>query len=48
MSFEDFLTPIYKILFPEKEINKQELLKKSEEKLKFFLQKFEKKYVGFG
>jgi len=48
MSLEDFLAPINKILYGEKSDNKEELLKKAGEKVKFFAQKFEKKYVELG
>ena len=48
MSLEDFLAPINKILYGEKSDNKEELLKKAGEKVKFFVQKFEKKYVELG
>ena len=48
MSFEDFMFPINKILYGEKVENKEELLKKAGEKVKFFVEKFEKKYVGLG
>ena len=48
MSLEDFLAPINKILYGEKDDNKEELLKKAGEKVKFFAQKFEKKYVELG
>ena len=48
MSMEDFLAPINKIIYAEKSANKQELLKKCEEKVKFFVKKFEKRYVDLG
>ena len=47
MSFEDFMLPINKILYGEKVENKEELLKKAGEKVKFFVEKFEKKICCF-
>ena len=48
MTFDDFLT-IFKIYIMCPDENKKiELKKKTEEKLKFFYEKFEKRYVSFG
>ena len=48
MAFDDYMTPIWQAMFNPDETKKAELLKKAEEKLKFFFGKFEKRYVDLG
>ena len=48
MAFEDYMTPIWQALFNPDESKKAELKKKAEEKLRFFFEKFEKRYVDLG
>ena len=47
-AFEDYMIPIGKAIFSPDESKKDELKKAAEEKLKFFVGKFEKKYVDLG
>ena len=48
MAFDDYMGPIWAAQFCPDEAKKAELKKKAEEKLKFFLGKFEKRYVDLG
>jgi len=48
MAFDDYMSPIWMALFNPDESKKAELKKAAEEKLKFFMGKFEKRYVDFG
>ena len=48
MAFEDYTAPIRMALYCPDESKKAELKKAAEEKLKFFIEKFEKRYVALG
>jgi len=47
-AFEDYMGPIWGYLFCPDQSKKEELKKKAEEKLRFFFEKFEKRYVSLG
>ena len=48
MTFPDFIGPMYTWIFCQEEEKKPELHKAAEDKLNFFIGKFEKKYVDLG
>ena len=48
MTYDDFTVPIYKWYFSQYYSNNSKLYKDAEEKLKFFIERFEKRYVDLG
>lgn len=48
MTFDDYMGQVFGVLFCPDEAKKAELRTKAQEKVKFFLGKFEKRYVDLG
>ena len=48
MTYDDFTVPIYKWYFSQYYSKSSKLYKDAEEKLKFFIERFEKRYVDLG
>ena len=48
MAYDDYMTPIWNALLCQDQEKRKELLKAAENKVKFFIAKFEKKYVDHG
>ena len=48
MTYDDFTVPIYKWYFSQYYSKSSKLYKEAEEKLKFFIERFEKRYIDLG
>lgn len=48
MTFDDFMSLVFGVIFCPDEAKKKDLIAKAQEKVKFFLEKFEKRYVALG